>query len=100
MAINMLPKHGEAAACGQVGDAAKCDVVPRWTVHWYWIRLSLASHFGGGHKIGWWADNTSVLDTTSCLSSDDDAGRQMNDRSSELGPCGNLDYSWSLEALR
>lgn len=90
MAINMPPKHGGGASCGQAGDSAKHNLVPQSMVDWYWIRLFLASNSGGHPKIGWWADITRTLDATSCPSSDDDAGCQMNDRSSELWPCGTL----------
>lgn len=88
VAINMLAKHGECAVCGQVGEAAKHAFVPQSTVHWLWIRLTLASNTGGDAEAGRWVNNMDSLNTASCLISGYDAGGRTNDRSSaqRLGP--------------
>lgn len=58
MAINMLPKHGGDASCGQAGDATKCNIIPLSMVDWYLIRLTIASNSGehvksdGGGRYG------------------------------------------------
>lgn len=93
MAINMLPKHGGDAACGQAGQAAKCNIIPLSTVDWDLIRLILASNSGEHVKSDGGGKDTETLDAISCLSSDDDAGCQMNDRSSEVVRRGALPCS-------
>lgn len=93
MAINMLPKHGGDAACGQAGETAKCNIIPLWMVDWYLIRLILASNSGEHVKSDGGGKDMETLDAISCLSSDDDAGCQMNDRSSEVGRRGTWPYS-------
>lgn len=87
-AINMLPKHGGDASCGQAGDAAKCNIIPLSTVDWYLIRLTIASNSGEHVKSDGGGKHMDTLDVISCLASDDDAGCQMNDRSSEVGRRG------------